>query len=465
MDNFKRTIIFSLLIFALITPAAAQDFLDALRKGDITKVEELLEKNPLLINSVDNTGWTPLHYSVSRNRKEITLFLIQQGADVNLKDNFGRTPMHYALMRNMKEFITLLYENGADITIKDNEGGNAIQSVVKKGDTELVSLFLKNGFDVNKKEEFFGKTLLHMAAINGYREAADLLLKNGALIDLKDNNGRTPVYYANRYGHKNVADLLLECGAKNSEPEDKSDTYSILHKELNDREAVIWYLGHCGWAIKTKSKLLIFDYIDQRNRPDEPSLINGYINPLELKDLDVIVFVSHDHFDHFNKMIFEWKNTIQNITYILGFNSEEQFEYTYLGPRKKIEIDDLKITTIESNDTGVGFLIIRDGLTIYHAGDHFPAPGCKEIEYLANNVNKVDMYFQSIKSGMERNKDLIFTFKKLRARVVFPMHWGGKEQFYQVYADRISTDNKNLQVPCAENKGDMFFYSEGKLHK
>ena len=62
-----------------------------------------------------------------------------------------------------------------------------------------------------------------------------------------------------------------------SQPRNKN----LLEKELEEKEAIIWYLGHSGWAIKTKNHLLIFDYVERGAKPAEPSLSNGYINPSE----------------------------------------------------------------------------------------------------------------------------------------------------------------------------------------
>ena len=97
--------------------------------------------------------------------------------------------------------------------------------------------------------------------------------------------------------------------------------------------AVIWYLGHCGFAVRTQNHLLIFDYQELRDgqqpklRPSKPSLDNGWINPEEIKDLAVRVFVSHSHDDHFDRIVFEWKKTIPNIQYFFGWTSRTAIMY------------------------------------------------------------------------------------------------------------------------------------------
>jgi len=40
----------------------------------------------------------------------------------------------------------------------------------------------------------------------------------------------------------------------------RGDSNKISDIQLKNGEAAVWYLFHCGWAIKTSSALMIFDY-------------------------------------------------------------------------------------------------------------------------------------------------------------------------------------------------------------
>jgi hypothetical protein len=89
----------------------------------------------------------------------------------------------------------------------------------------------------------------------------------------------------------------------------------------NEKEAYIWYLGHSGWAIQTKSHFLIFDYWERTE--SERALANGHIRPEEIRDQNVIVFVSHGHPDHFDPRVLEWKDEVPRITYVFGWEADE----------------------------------------------------------------------------------------------------------------------------------------------
>jgi hypothetical protein len=52
---------------------------------------------------------------------------------------------------------------------------------------------------------------------------------------------------------------------------------------------------------------------------------------------------------------------------------------------------------------------------------------------------------------------------KLQAKVMFPMH--GDETQYRVHAEEAAKRQIKTKVCYAENRGDRFFYSKGKISK
>lgn len=253
----------------------------------------------------------------------------------------------------------------------------------------------------------------------------------------------------------------------------------ILHSDLKRGEAYIWYLGHAGWAIKTKNHLLIFDYVSvfrSGKTPENPSLENGYIDPAEIKDCSVFVFVSHSHGDHFDPMIFEWEKSVANIRYIFGWKADSNPKYHYLTePRTKSTIDGFEIFNINHAFDGIpegAFLLKGDGLVIFHSGDH----GCTgeeidplfktNIDYLAQQENQIDLAFISqfgSRAGGEVNNGNLYTIEKLEPKITFPMHQGGGERFYKKFAKEAREKGAKTSVCCAEKRGDRFFYRQGKI--
>ena len=119
--------------------------------------------------------------------------------------------------------------------------------------------------------------------------------------------------------------------------------------------AEVWYLGHCGYAVRTSDHLLIFDYQERRDgqqpksRPDRPSLAAGWIAPEEIKGLKVRVFVSHAHNDHYDPVILTWKEAVPDIAYYFGWKAtDDPSHHVLAGPRAGLAADGLEIATINS---------------------------------------------------------------------------------------------------------------------
>lgn len=253
----------------------------------------------------------------------------------------------------------------------------------------------------------------------------------------------------------------------------KEDIKDLLEKNLEEKEAIIWYLGHSGWTIKTKNHLLIFDYVGTGRKPAELSLTNGHINSSEIKDQHVFIFVTHEHADHYSRTIFDWKKSVRDITYIFGWQAGTGPNYVCIEPRERKKVDDIEILTIASTDAGVGFLIKVDGVVIFHAGDHAHwggsmDPFTKEIDYLAKSEKEFDIVFLAITTGMgQRRKSItngvFYGIEKLLPKVMFPMHAGGKEHLYKEFAQEAAKKEFKTSVHYPENKGDRFFYQNSRI--
>lgn len=74
----------------------------------------IIENGMDLINKFDDEGHTPLLTSCNSKNMEITEYLINKGADVNLPSLNGLTALRVACLSNEKELVELLIANGAN---------------------------------------------------------------------------------------------------------------------------------------------------------------------------------------------------------------------------------------------------------------------------------------------------------------------------------------------------------------
>jgi ankyrin repeat protein len=114
-------------------------FFKALTEGDIEKVKSILNTNKKLLNTQDNCGWTPLHWSVSIGNIEMTKLFISMGAKINTKANMGESPLHLA---HLLEVAELLISKGAEVNSKDNTGLTPLDLAMVEGNIELVEFLL-----------------------------------------------------------------------------------------------------------------------------------------------------------------------------------------------------------------------------------------------------------------------------------------------------------------------------------
>ncbi len=234
--------------------------------------------------------------------------------------------------------------------------------------------------------------------------------------------------------------------------------------------ASIWYLGHCGFAVKTGSHLLIFDYQEKRDgqqtkvRPASPSLSNGWIDPEEIKDSRVRVFVSHSHNDHYDPVIFEWRKTIPDIVYYFGWKAADDPGYHYLtGPRAELISGDLEIATINSHHSGVpevAWLVKTDGLVIYHNGDCRPDDPASAYDFLRKKSDHIDLafVFPVYEDGLEYTAQNLQLFGKFNIRAVFPMHAQAGDSRYMEFRTVFQAKMAGLPILVPMKMGERFEY-------
>ena len=242
-------------------------------------------------------------------------------------------------------------------------------------------------------------------------------------------------------------------------------------------QATVWYLGHCGYAVRTSDHLLIFDYQEERDGPElktkpaRPSLDSGWIDPAEIKDLKVRVFVSHSHSDHFGPAIFGWKGTVADIAYYFGWQASDDPAFHYLiGPRAELESGDLRIATINSHHSGVpevAWLITVDGLVIYHNGDCLPNDPAAEHDFLRTKTDHVDLafVFPVIAEGEKYTVQERDFFKKFRVGAAFPMHAPAGSAMYLDFQKDFQARFPGLRIHVPTKLGQRFDYPGGTLRK
>jgi len=85
------------------------------------------------INLRNKYGWTLLHITIRRDRRDMVDFLLDNGANIDKIDGVGWTPLMEAIMDDMPTLVSTLIDRGADKTIINARGVTAPMLAQKFG--------------------------------------------------------------------------------------------------------------------------------------------------------------------------------------------------------------------------------------------------------------------------------------------------------------------------------------------
>lgn len=69
--------------------------------------------------SINQSGWTALHYAAAAGSTDITSILLEHHAYIDAESPSGMTPLMIAAREGQEKVVELLLEQGADATLKD----------------------------------------------------------------------------------------------------------------------------------------------------------------------------------------------------------------------------------------------------------------------------------------------------------------------------------------------------------
>lgn len=271
-----------------------------------------------------------------------------------------------------------------------------------------------------------------------------------------------------------VSLALMACTASSPTLSTTGFQDPLLTTPLQHGEAIIWYLGHSGWAVKTSQRLLIFDYVDDPGRRSEASLSTGRLTADQLQGLNVFVFVSHAHGDHYDASILDWQQSPISITYLFGWKARDDDQDVYFQEERTVKsLDGMEVRTINHDFDGIpeaAFLVSADGVVLYHGGDHGSVgetlnPEFKDnIDYLAQQTQTPNVAFLPVFGSNPpdwMNAGDLYTLERLRPEVTIPMHCGGRELECELWAKEAQARQLKTRVVAVKQRGDWCRYRRG----
>lgn len=245
-----------------------------------------------------------------------------------------------------------------------------------------------------------------------------------------------------------------------------------------------WYLNHSAAAVKTEQHLLLFDLFSEVLDPKEgKNLQDGVISSELLQENDTLIFISHEHEDHFDPKVFDLRQQGMSVRYILPQELdvllEENEKDIFLQAGQRKQLPDFAVTALESTDIGLAYLIEVDGKLIYHAGDLNCWQWEGEEEFNQNQKiryqeqmkflqkildgRQIDLAFVPVDPRMEKEyrfEGLCTFMDYADAKVIVPIHlWGDFSVAEQIQEKEKTEIRFNKVVPITK-KGQLCFESE-----
>lgn len=175
---------------------------------------------------------------------------------LHLAAYFGIVPLTAKLLFKKSRINRLrLYGSGnerdSSVNKRDSNDQTALHWAAKGGHSAVVQLLLENGADIEVKNSN-GLTPLHSAAERGNEAVAYLLLKKGVDIEAKDESGWMALHSAARGGHKAITRLLLAAGG-DIDAKDKSGSTALHEAAGSGHDAIVRLLLDNGANIEANN--------------------------------------------------------------------------------------------------------------------------------------------------------------------------------------------------------------------
>lgn len=191
--------------------------LDAVRRGDLARVRELVAAAPDLVDARDGRGPSAVLLAVYHGHRDIAAWLVEQGAELSINDA--------AAVGKLSRVAAILDESPELARVHAPDGFSALGIAAFFGHPEVLDLLLSAGADPNAaSRNAMQVTPLHSAVAcrdeGGAERMTGALLAAGAQVNVAQQGGWTPLHQAAAHGRVAIVEMLLERGA---DPAARSD--------------------------------------------------------------------------------------------------------------------------------------------------------------------------------------------------------------------------------------------------
>lgn len=235
----------------------------------------------------------------------------------------------------------------------------------------------------------------------------------------------------------------------------------------------VTYLDHSGFAVKTPSSIIVFDYY----RDPSHSLTKIL---RENPDLPVIFLVTHSHPDHYNTAIFdlaqEHKRVFVLSDDIPARHLRDDIPVAWINPggHQADMIGGVDVKAFGSTDKGVSYLVTtKEGVTIFHAGDlnywHWQDESTekevkqayddfvKEMRRIESDITSINIAFFPVdpRLGTDFAQGARLFLENFNVRYFFPMHFEADWKAACSFEDYVTDNTTPVCLPAPGDSKEL----------
>ena len=219
------------------------------------------------------------------------------------------------------------------------------------------------------------------------------------------------------------------------------------------KKMTVTYYNHSGFSVASGDILLVFDYWRGKTSRIPDAL--GITPETLARFNEVYVFISHEHEDHYDGVVYTW-DQYAPVTYIIADCLPEQARGQRMEKGSEISLSDrVQVKAYGSTDSGVSFLVTVDGISFFHAGDlnfwHWrEVSNARQIQEADEDFRgevadiqgaEIDVCFFPVdpRLGMLFDAGANYFMLTVKPRLLLPMHFWGRSDVINEFARRSRT--------------------------
>lgn len=225
-----------------VNMAGFSPLLLAIQEGRDAFVEALLKAGADYYQP-DNLGNTPLHWSVIKQQGKLLRWLTEKSNKIDTINLAGQTPLHLAVAMANLEITLQLLEAGADLNLRDTSGNSLMHLLARSNGVAVRQIFTairQQISDLNPRN-FADYTPVQVAAVSGNRRMIETFVEAGANINARMPDGSNVLFFC----RPELIPLLLDLGAS-ATLKNNAGHNAFVHARLNADIARITYFKRSG---------------------------------------------------------------------------------------------------------------------------------------------------------------------------------------------------------------------------